>query len=235
MFSWKHRLPWPHPGNGELLSLALSGSGESSAHRVARHAESCPRCRREIERLRREWKRLVELEAALGPPEAPDLEAMLPSLLAGVAILELGLCLKARSQFSAGDPLRPAWMFLSLAAACRVGGILLSELPAATGPAETAGRAGARGLRLSLPPGPARAGTCTCAPGSGRWHPTGSTARPDTGCRTAGISRPGAWPRPRTRTRDSGCSRRRSVPASSAARRSHPERRPGRPLRWSSA
>ncbi len=54
-----------------------------------------------------------------------------PAFLASVAILELVLCRMAWRHFSSGDPLRPAWMFLTLAAACRVGGILLSELPGA--------------------------------------------------------------------------------------------------------
>lgn len=54
-----------------------------------------------------------------------------PAFLGSIAILEVVLCRKAWRHFSTGDPLRPAWMFLTLAAACRLGGILLSELPGA--------------------------------------------------------------------------------------------------------
>ncbi len=82
MSSWKHRLLWSHPGTARLLDFVSGGSVEGRMDEVARHAEECPRCRRQISQLQREWNRLVELEASNGPPETPDLGALLPRLLA---------------------------------------------------------------------------------------------------------------------------------------------------------
>jgi hypothetical protein len=84
MFSWKHRLLWSHPGTARLLDFVSGSSREGPMDQVARHAQGCPRCRQQLEQLQREWNRLVELEAAIGPPEPPDLDALLPGLLAAV-------------------------------------------------------------------------------------------------------------------------------------------------------
>lgn len=82
MSSWKDRLPWSHPGTARLLDFVSGSSVEGQMDQVARHAEGCSRCRQQVERLQREWNRLVELEAAIGRPEQPDLDTLLPGLLA---------------------------------------------------------------------------------------------------------------------------------------------------------
>jgi hypothetical protein len=54
-----------------------------------------------------------------------------PVFLAGLAALELTLGLTAWGYFAAGDPLRQAWLLASLAAACRLAGLLASQWLAA--------------------------------------------------------------------------------------------------------
>lgn len=50
-----------------------------------------------------------------------------PVFLTGLAALELTLGLTAWAYFAAGDPLRPAWLLASLAAASRLAGLLASQ------------------------------------------------------------------------------------------------------------
>jgi len=72
MFSWMRRRLWGRPSDAELLDLAL---GETPA------MEAPSGLQPELERLREEWSRLVELETLARPQESPDLDGLLTRIL----------------------------------------------------------------------------------------------------------------------------------------------------------
>jgi hypothetical protein len=72
MFSWMRRRLWRRPSTAGLLNMAL---GETPTREAPSGLQP------EIERLRAEWSRLVELEALARPRESPDLDGLLTRIL----------------------------------------------------------------------------------------------------------------------------------------------------------
>lgn len=81
MVAWIRRLAGRHPSSKQLVELATGGGLEPSA---ARHVDGCPRCRRRLRSLRRDWRRTLAIEAAAGFQQEPDFDAVLARIFTAI-------------------------------------------------------------------------------------------------------------------------------------------------------